>query len=173
VAVKRKLANVDRADEAVAFLDHAYRTGLRRAGRTVEHPIAVAALLADDGQPPDVVVAGLLHDVLEDTDTTPRELKNAFGPEIARLVGALTQDRSIGKYEKRKAALRAQIVDAGPDAAAVSLADKVEKLRSVESRPANRKLNHYRETLDAIEARYGHSGLSEMLREQLDRCVAR
>jgi (p)ppGpp synthase/HD superfamily hydrolase len=55
-------------DAAQAFLVEAYRTRRRRPGRTAEHPIAVSQLLADDGQPAIVVVAGLLHDVLEDTD---------------------------------------------------------------------------------------------------------
>ena len=63
----RGLSEIPGADEALAFLGDAYRTRLRRAGRTVEHPVAVAGLLADDAQPPRVVVAGILNDVLEDT----------------------------------------------------------------------------------------------------------
>lgn len=47
------------------FLADAYRTRLRGAGKTVNHPIAVGWLLTDDVQPLTVVVAGLLHDVLE------------------------------------------------------------------------------------------------------------
>jgi (p)ppGpp synthase/HD superfamily hydrolase len=47
---------------------------LRRAVKTVEHPIAVGELLNDDRQPPTVVVTGLLQDVLEDTDVTSAEL---------------------------------------------------------------------------------------------------
>ena len=66
------------------FLADAYRTRLRRASKTVEHPIAVGELLTDDGQPPTVVVAGLLHDVLEDTDVTPAELHTRFGPDVTR-----------------------------------------------------------------------------------------
>jgi len=72
-------------------------------------------------------------------------------------------------YRKRKAALRQQVIAAGRDAATVSLADKVAKLQCLESCPAERKLDHYRQTLHAIEQRYGHSGLSELLRGQLAR----
>jgi len=167
--VGRELTEIPGADEALAFIGDAYRTRVQRRGRTVEHPVAVAGLLADDGQPPRVVVTGILHDVLEDTDATGDELQALFGTDIARLVGALTQDASIRKYQERKAALRGQIVDAGADAAAVSLADKAAKLRSVASRPAKRKLYHYRETLRGIEQRYGPSRLSAILREELDR----
>lgn len=156
-------------DPVRVFLADAYRTRLRRAGKTVEHPIAVGELLADDGQPPTIVVAGLLHDVLEDTDLTPRELHKRFGPDVTRPVEALTQDTTIVKYGERKAALRRQILDAGPEAPIVSIADKTAKLQSLEHRPKDRRMTHYRATLDGIEARYGRSLLSERLREQLER----
>jgi (p)ppGpp synthase/HD superfamily hydrolase len=168
VIVDRELTDISGADEALSFLNEAYRTRVTRAGRDVEHPIAVGRLLFEDGQPTRVVVVGLLHDVLEDTDATAVELEDRFGADVTRLVCALTQDSSIGGYKKRKAALRRQIVEAGPEAATASLADKLAKLRSGQSRPATRKLVHYRETLDAIEARYGSSRLSVQLREQLE-----
>jgi guanosine-3',5'-bis(diphosphate) 3'-pyrophosphohydrolase len=173
VSEPRKLADIPGANAALAFVTNAYRTRLMRAGRTIEHPVAVAGLLAADGRRAEVVIAGLLHDVLEDTETTAGELEDAFGVGIARLVGALTQDPSIKKYRQRKAALRQQIIDAGPDAAVISLADKAAKLNELESRPAERKLNHYREMLNGIERRYGTNRLSGRLRDQLDRWAER
>jgi len=154
---------------ALALLDDAYATRLRRSGRTVEHPIAVAELLRADRQPTSVVVTGLLHDVLEDTDVTVTELRDRFGEQITRWVEALTQDPSIEKYGRRKAALRKQVVTGGPEVAAVTLADKLAKLRLARAAPPSRKLTHYRATLDAVENRYGPTRLSEQLREELDR----
>jgi GTP pyrophosphokinase len=156
-------------ERAVAFLGDAYRSRLRRRGRTVEHPLAVGELLRDDGQAPELVLAGLLHDVLEDTEVAPRELEEQFGPEVTRLVEALTQDDSIGKHRTRKAALRQQVLDAGSDAAKIALADKAAKLASEHERPKERRLDHYRETLTGVEERYGRSRLSERLREELAR----
>jgi (p)ppGpp synthase/HD superfamily hydrolase len=170
--VDRELTDTSGAEAALSFLNEAYRSRLQREGRSVQHPISVGRILADDRQPARVVIAGLLHDVLEDTDATAEELEDRFGADVARLVGALTQDPGIGGYKKRKAALRHQIIEAGPEAAAVSLADKVAKLQSSRSRPATRKLVHYRETLVAIEERYGSSRLGVQLREQLDRWPA-
>ena len=144
-----------------------------RAGETVDDPIAVGELLSDDGQPSTVVVAGVLHDVLEDTDVTLAELHKRFGPDIARLAEALTQDTAIMKYGERKAALRRQILDVGPEAAIVSLADKAAKLQSVEDRPQERRTAHHRATLDGTEARYGCSPLSKRLRDQLERWPGR
>ena len=163
------LVQIPGVEDAIRLVQDAYRTRLRRRGRAIEHPIAAARILAADGQPSPLVVAGVLHDVLEDTDVTAGELEATFGTEIADIVGALTQDPSITKYRPRKAALRAQILKAGPDAAAVSLADKIAKLQSLDKRPAERKLDHYRSTLDDIEQRWGSSHLSGLLRVQLGR----
>lgn len=164
-----EFSEIDGAGDAIAFITDAYRTRLTRAGRGIDHPLDVAELLIDDRQPPPVVVAGILHDVLEDTSVTAHELEATFGPQTTRLVTALSQDPSIRKYGKRKEALRRQILDAGPEAATVSLADKAAKLQKLKSRPVDRKLNHYRRTLSGIEDRYGPTRLSGLLREQLER----
>ncbi len=156
-------------DRALSFIEDAYRSRLRRGGHTVEHPIAVSRLLREDGQPQQLVLAGLLHDVLEDTDVAPDEIRARFGPEVARLVEALTQDDSIEKHRQRKEALRQQVLDAGPQAATVALADKAAKLAGEQARPKERRLDHYRQTLTGVERRYGRSRLSDRLRAQLAR----
>jgi (p)ppGpp synthase/HD superfamily hydrolase len=154
-------------EEARAFVNEAYRS--RSEDEDIDHPFAVARLLQNDGQPPVLVTAGLLHDVLEDTDVSSDELRERFGPEVTRIVGALTQDPSISGYEERKAALRRQILDAGSDAATVALADKAAKIGSLHSRPKDAQLEHYRATIEGIEKRYGRSLLSERARAELER----
>ena len=168
-SVPAQLAATPGAEEAVAFVGDAYRTRLQRPGRTVAHPIAVAGLLASQGHPALVVMAGLAHDLLEDTDVSADELLGRFGPQVSRLVEALTQDTTIDEYRDRKAALRQQILDAGPQAATITVADKLAKLETVRQRPRKRRLAHYRATLDGVEDRYGRSPLSQRLREQLAR----
>jgi len=163
------LRGVSGGSEALALLASAYRSRLRRSGRTAEHPIAVAQLLHDDAQSDDVVVAGLLHDLLEDTDVTIDELADVCGPHVAELVRALSQDTSIAGYRDRKAALRRQILAAGPEAGTVSLADKLAKVRGADERPRKRKLAHYRATLTEVERIHGRSPLSVALRRELAR----
>jgi (p)ppGpp synthase/HD superfamily hydrolase len=158
---------------AMAFARDAYGTRLRRGRRTVEHSIAVAELLADADAPPTVVIAGLLHDVLEDADVAAEEVQDRFGREVARIVRALTQDPAIEDYAERKAALRRQTITAGRAAATIALADKVAKLKVSPDPPKKRKLRHYAATLQAVEDQYGRSPLSEHLREQLDRWPVR
>jgi guanosine-3',5'-bis(diphosphate) 3'-pyrophosphohydrolase len=163
------LAGISGAREALAFLAEAYDRRLRRRGRTIEHPIAVAELLAAEGEPAPVVLSGLLHDVLEDTDVTADELAERFGTEVASMVAALTQDPALSKYRPRKAALRRQVMGAGPAVAHVALADKLAKLGASQRRPRRRRLDHYRATLDDVEARFGPTPLGDRLRDQLAR----
>jgi guanosine-3',5'-bis(diphosphate) 3'-pyrophosphohydrolase len=69
----------------------------------INHPVAVAALLADVGQVDDLptLVAALLHDTLEDTNTTADELARNFGEEVLRLVQEVTDDKSLPKQVRK------------------------------------------------------------------------
>ena len=157
--------------EARTFVEDAYRAR-RLDDATVEHPQDVARLLEESGQRETLILAGLLHDLLEDTAVTAAELHERFGPEVTGLVEALTQDPTIDDYQERKAALRAQVLSSGRDAATVALADKAAKLERETERPRQRRLDHYRATLEGIEHHFGPSPLSERLRRDLARFSA-
>jgi (p)ppGpp synthase/HD superfamily hydrolase len=165
--VNRATPETSVGGEARDFVQSAYRAVGDAEG--VAHPVAVAEMLREDGQPRVLVLAGLLHDLLEDTEVDAAELRERFGPEVTRLVESLTEDDSISAYGERKAALRRQVLDAGRDAATVALADKTAKLASESSRPKQRRLDHYRATLEGIEERYGRSRLSGRLCSELER----
>jgi (p)ppGpp synthase/HD superfamily hydrolase len=91
----------------------------------VEHPVAVAALLDEHGYRDEVLAAALLHDVVEDSETTLEELREKFGEEVAGLVGALTDDQSIESYRERKAEHRERLAVARDEALAIYAADKL------------------------------------------------
>jgi (p)ppGpp synthase/HD superfamily hydrolase len=95
----------------------------------VEHPIAVAALVEEQGYDEMAVAAALLHDVVEDSDTSLEELSEQFGSEVAGLVGALSDDESIESYRERKAEHRERVAVAGPEALAIYAADKLTNVR--------------------------------------------
>ena len=125
----------------------------------VMHPVEVASLLYDAGYPDHVVAAGVLHDVLEDTDAERAEIESGFGPEVAGLVTALTEDDSIEDSRERKAALRLQVAKAGDEAAAVFAADKVSKAREMRHRAAQRPLDDERRRQGrALHGIAGHAG---------------
>jgi guanosine-3',5'-bis(diphosphate) 3'-pyrophosphohydrolase len=95
----------------------------------VEHPKAVASLLDERGYGEEVLAAALLHDVVEDSETTLEELRELFGEAVAGMVGVLTDDESIEAYRERKAEHRERVAAAGEDALAIYAADKLTNIR--------------------------------------------
>ena len=143
----------------------------------IDHPIEVAWLLRRDGQPDEVIAAGLLHDVLEKTATTSAELRRRFGARIARLVESVSDDPSIRDYEPRKRDLRDRIAQADPDTHAVFAADKIAKVRELALLPAQQlnepknraKLAHYRASGNMLRRIDGDLPLVEQLDAELNR----
>jgi (p)ppGpp synthase/HD superfamily hydrolase len=97
----------------------------------VDHPRAVAELLAEEGFRDEVLAAALLHDVVEDSELAVEDLRRLFGSEIAETVGALSDDESIEPYRERKDEHRRRVLSAGPDALAVYGADKLNNISSL------------------------------------------
>jgi (p)ppGpp synthase/HD superfamily hydrolase len=91
----------------------------------VEHPITVAARLDEHGYGDEVLAAALLHDVVEDSETTLEEVREQFGDEVAGMVGALSDDESIDSYRERKAEHRERVAAAEGGAHAIYGADKL------------------------------------------------
>ena len=143
----------------------------------IVHPIEVGRLLHGDGQPDHVVAAGLLHDVLEKTETGARELELEFGTHIAQLVAAVSDDPSIRVYEDRKRELRDRVERSGPETLAIYAADKIAKVRELgllstwraSQRQNQAKLAHYRASLEMLRRAAGHTGLVICLGAELGR----
>jgi (p)ppGpp synthase/HD superfamily hydrolase len=91
----------------------------------VEHPMTVAARLDEHGYRDEVLAAALLHDVVEDSETSLEELRELFGGEVAGMVGALTDDESIESYRERKAEHRERVAAAETEAMAIYASDKL------------------------------------------------
>ncbi len=97
----------------------------------IEHPRMVAATLAARGYPDATLAAALLHDVVEDSDTTVEELRAEFGERIASLVAALSDDEAIEDYRERKDEHRARVAAFDGDALAIYGADKLANMRTL------------------------------------------
>jgi guanosine-3',5'-bis(diphosphate) 3'-pyrophosphohydrolase len=125
--------------KALAFAAHKHRDQRRKdaeASPYINHPIALADVLVNEGAVTDeeVLCAALLHDTVEDTDTTHEELAEAFGPRIARIVAEVTDDKNLPKAERK----RLQVEHAATisrEAKLVKLADKICNVRDVVTRP--------------------------------------
>jgi HD domain len=91
----------------------------------IEHPLAVAELLAEHELGDELIAAGLLHDTLEYTDLGLGALRESFGMKVALIVCALTEDFEIDDYEERKRELRQRVAKTGIEAQRVFAADKI------------------------------------------------
>ena len=109
-----------------ARADHAGQTRNGSGGMPyVVHPITVAARLEELGYRDEVLAAALLHDVIEDSDTTLDELREKFGEDVAGMVGALTDDEALDSYRERKAEHRERVAAADAEAMAIYGSDKL------------------------------------------------
>jgi guanosine-3',5'-bis(diphosphate) 3'-pyrophosphohydrolase len=138
--------------EAVAFAAEKHRHQRRKdahASPYINHPIELAILLEREGvSDPVVLCAALLHDTVEDTETTAAELRAQFGDRIAAVVLEVTDDKALPKQQRK----RLQVEHApslSREARAVKLADKICNLRDmVRSPPAGWSLIRRQEYLE-------------------------
>lgn len=97
----------------------------------IEHPKAVAELLAEHGWTEEVLAAALLHDVIEDSETSLAELRSQFGDSVAALVGALSDDESIASWRERKTEHRGRVASGGIEPLAIYGADKLTNVKAL------------------------------------------
>jgi GTP diphosphokinase / guanosine-3',5'-bis(diphosphate) 3'-diphosphatase len=138
---------------ALEFASRKHRTQRRKdaeASPYINHPIALVSILAVEAgiHDIDVLCAALLHDTIEDTDTTREELEQEFGGVIAGMVSEVTDDKSLEKQDRKNLQIEhAHMLS--PGAGLVKLADKIANLRDVAiNPPANWPLPRRREYFD-------------------------
>ena len=124
---------------ALAFAAHKHRDQRRKdaeASPYINHPIALAQVLAGEGGVSDleVLAAALLHDTIEDTATSGEELGREFGERIAAMVAEVTDDTKLPKAERKRLQIE-HAAQLSEGAKLVKLADKICNLRDVADRP--------------------------------------
>jgi hypothetical protein len=170
--------------EAIEYAERMH-AGQRRADGTrfILHPLEVASLLYRVGAPDHLIAAGVLHDLLEKTSVSEQDLRQGFGPQIARLVLAVSDDDRIPGFANRKAALRRQVAGAGDEALMLFAADKLCKVRELRREqaidpqevgaagrrrePRTRRLRHYQRSLALLEERQPDSPIVTELQHEL------
>ncbi|MEI8395481.1 MAG: HD domain-containing protein [Rhodospirillaceae bacterium] len=112
----------------------------RRKGATAEpyinHPIEVARMLAEatDGNDLDLVIAGLLHDILEDTATGRPELEALFGRVVAELVAEVSDDKSLPQAQRKQLQIL-HTPQKSVRAKLIKIADKTSNIRGIVTGP--------------------------------------
>jgi (p)ppGpp synthase/HD superfamily hydrolase len=170
------LISVMRAADAAARW-HVYQ---RRKGIAQEpyinHLLEVASLVAEatSGTDPNVVIAALLHDAIEDQGVTPEMLVSEFGQHVAEIVLEVSDDKALPKGERK----RRQVENSGKKshkAKLIKLADKTSNLRAIAVSPAadwsvERRLEYVAWAREVVA---GLRGASPWLEEQFDEAAER
>ena len=125
--------------KALAFAAHKHRDQRRKdlvASPYINHPITLADILCNEGHitDVDVICGAILHDTVEDTETTEVELQDAFGTAIANIVMEVTDDKTLSGPERKRLQVE-HAVHASHKAKLVKLADKIANLRDLVSSP--------------------------------------
>ena len=164
---------------AVAFAAEKHRDQRRKdkeASPYINHPIALANVLANEAGQTDleVICAAILHDTIEDTDTTAVELAINFGARVRDLVLEVTDDKSLPK-ESRKQLQIDHSPHLSEGAKLIKLADKICNLRDVsDSPPADWDLARRRQYFDwAKQVIDGLRGVDACLESIFDREFSR
>jgi RelA/SpoT family (p)ppGpp synthetase len=136
------------------------------------HPLEVAAILTELKLDDATIATALLHDVVEDTDTTLEEIRRLFGEEIAGLVEGLTKIRRLDLISREAAQaenLRRFLIAVSRDVRVllVKLADRLHNMRTLEHMPPHKQRRIAEETMDIYAPLAGRMGLQN-IREELE-----
>ena len=145
-------------EEAIKFATKAHEGQKRKSGEPyITHPLSVADILIDWGMDIDTVVAGVLHDTIEDTETTLKEVKNTFEESVAFLVDGVTKVgqarsgmRDIHSYlPQTQDNLSKLLIAVGQDVRVViiKLADRLHNLKTLKYMPKDKQIKIARESL--------------------------
>lgn len=159
---------------AISFAANKHRDQRRKGSDKapyINHPIQVATLLAEYGGITDVAVlqAAILHDTIEDTQTTAADLEREFSADIAALVLEMTDDKSLPSAERKRRQME-RAPGLSPRAKCIKLADKIANVGDIGSQPPldwslERRRAYFTWTAAVIE---GCRGVNEGLERRYD-----
>ncbi|MFW6148895.1 MAG: RelA/SpoT family protein [Atribacterota bacterium] len=147
-------ADIDIVLQAYNFSQNAHQDQKRYSGQPyLSHPLQVAYILADLNMDVITIVAGLLHDVVEDTNLNLDEVQNIFGEEVAMLVNGVTKLSKISyktKEERQAENFRKMFLAIAEDIRVIliKLADRLNNMRTLKYMPAPKRLKKAKETLE-------------------------
>lgn len=166
--------DIELIGKAYDISEEMHRNQLRKSGEPyLIHPMAVAEILADLGMDEETIIAGLLHDVVEDTPYTNEDLRRDFGDEVELLVDGVTKLGSIkfeSKEERQAENLRKMFLAMSKDIRVliIKLSDRLHNLRTINYMTHDKIIEKCRETLDIYAPLAARLGIYAMKMELED-----
>ncbi len=167
---KAPVTTINRAYQVAA---QAHQSQLRSSGESyINHPLAVAYIVADIGLDEVSVTAALLHDAVEDTELTVADVERDFGQDVAAIVDGVTKLERIrfdSREEQQAATMRKMLVAMAKDlrVLVIKLADRLHNMRTIAAMPLDKQQRIAQETLDIYAPLAHRLGMQE-LKQQLE-----
>jgi guanosine-3',5'-bis(diphosphate) 3'-pyrophosphohydrolase len=167
---KASVATINRAYQVAA---QAHQSQLRSSGESyINHPLAVAQIVALIGLDEVSVTAALLHDAVEDTEITVADVERDFGAEVAAIVDGVTKLERIrfdSREEQQAATMRKMLVAMAKDlrVLVIKLADRLHNMRTIAALPIDKQRRIAQETIDIYAPLAHRLGMQE-IRQQLE-----
>ncbi|WP_343209598.1 bifunctional (p)ppGpp synthetase/guanosine-3',5'-bis(diphosphate) 3'-pyrophosphohydrolase [Anaerolentibacter hominis] len=156
-------------EKAYQTANNAHKDQMRKSGEPyIIHPLCVSIILAELELDKETIVAGLLHDVLEDTSLTYNQLKDEFGDEVALLVDGVTKltqlNYSADKIEVQAENLRKMFLSMAKDIRVIliKLADRLHNMRTMQYQTPQKQKEKSRETMDIYSPIASRLGISKI-----------
>lgn len=176
-------------DRALRLASHEHQGQVRKGSRTpyIAHPMMVSLILQRAGLPDEVVIAGILHDVVEDQEVTVEEVERDFGRVVAELVDAVTEKKTEDGRERpwkvRKTEALEHLAEATEHIVALKAADALHNCMSTIAdlerdgtgawdkfkTSADEQVWYYRSIAEIVERLLGDHRLAEELRDAVER----
>ena len=148
-------ANQKEIEKAIIFMVKKFSENCKNKKPVIMHSIRVGFKLMDLGKSIEVIQAGILHDLIEDSDCTKEDIEDTFGKKVANLVSALTFDETIEDYKERWREAIQRIIDAGTDAMIIKIVDNMENLpyfaKIYDKKRKKELIWKYKFTIDSFE----------------------
>ncbi len=166
-------ARVDTINRAYHMAAEAHRSQTRSSGESyINHPLAVAKIVADIGLDETSLAAALLHDAVEDTEITLSDVEQHFGSEVAWIVDGVTKLERIqfdSREAQQAATMRKMLVAMARDlrVLVIKLADRLHNMRTIGGMPTEKQRRIAQETLDIYAPLAHRLGIQE-IKQQLE-----
>lgn len=169
---KNSELDIDRIEKAYILAREAHTGQYRKSGEEyIIHPIEVSKILVELKMDTDTIVAGLLHDVVEDTLITITDIEYSFGKEVALLVDGVTKLRNLPKTKgKQIENIRKMVVAMSHDIRVViiKLADRLHNMRTLQYQTPEKQIEKSKECLDVFAPIAHRIGMSKIKSELED-----